>query len=117
MVRTCPRGTCTGWPCPGARLGGGGTSAGDQSRLGKPTVGGHLTCTRTFFRFEVGMHDSELVKGLLIAHCSVMLVSVCIDVHEKKKKKENLAQQTSQGLISLSGLLIDLELCVSSSPP
>lgn len=38
------------WPCPGARLGEEGTSAGDQSHLGKPTVGGHLTCTQNIFQ-------------------------------------------------------------------
>lgn len=33
----------------------------------------------------------------------------------RKKKKENLYSRHPEGLISLSGLLIDLELCVSSS--
>lgn len=37
------------WPCPGARLGRRGPQQ-DQSRLGKPTVGGHLTCTQNIFQ-------------------------------------------------------------------
>lgn len=38
------------WPCPGARLGEEGTSAGDQNRLGKPMVGSHLTRTQNIFQ-------------------------------------------------------------------
>lgn len=44
---------------------------------------------RTFFRFEVGMHDSELVEGA--ADCSLFCdvgFSFAMSVHEKKKERK-----------------------------
>ena len=78
MVRTCPRGTCTEVALPWGEAGGGG----DLSRRPEPSGKAHggrspHTHTEHFSDLKWSVCTTQsLWKGLLISHCSVMLVSV-----------------------------------------
>lgn len=82
-----------GGPALGLRLGGGGDSQQETRAVWEsPRWAVTSHAPRTFFRFEVGMHDSELVEGA--ADCSLFCdvgFSFAMRCHEKKERKPGTA--------------------------